>query len=270
MADDNNIQTPQNGGTNEGGTNAAFYDSWNLSDEDKGFIQSSKYTDPAAVIKALRETKAYVGMDKNDLIRLPKADKDGNRDLSEVYKALGRPETPEAYGLGDTDFAKSAAQKLYDLGLSSKQASALAEFISEQNEINKKTEEEQWNEKVEKGIEELKKEWKADYEVNKELAQKAVRDIVAATGLTEDELNKIESALGTDKATKLFYSIGAKDGGIKNLQNYNAGQETPEIAQYKIAELKKDKEFVAKLAQNDAGAIKEMLRLTALAAKAQG
>lgn len=270
MADDQNIVDPQ-GGVQDGGTPAgAFYDSWNLSDEDKGFIQSSKYADPAAVIKALRETKSYVGLDKNDIVRLPKADKDGNRDLSEVYKQLGRPEKAEDYGLGDTDFAKAAANKLFELGLSSSQAKALSEFITEQDKTINANAEEEWNKKVDEGIAALKKEWGSNYEVNKELAQKAVRDIVSATGLTEDELNKIETALGTDKATKLFYSIGAKEGGIKNLQNYNAGQETPEIAQYKIAELKKDKEFVAKLAANDAGAIKEMKRLTELAMKTQG
>lgn len=268
MADDNNI-TPQ-GGTNEGGETTAFYDSWGLSDEDKGFIQSSKYADPSAVIKALRDTKSYVGADKNTLVRIPKPDADGNVDYSEVYKQLGRPEKAEDYGLGDTDFAKAAADKLFELGLSSKQAKALSEFITEQDKALQTSTEEEWNHKVEEGIEALKKEWGANYEVNKELAQKAVRDIVSATGLTEEELNKIESALGTDKATKLFYSIGAKEGGIKNLQNYNAGQETPEIAQYKIAELKKDKEFVAKLAQNDPAAIKEMKRLTELAMKIQG
>lgn len=270
MADDNNIQNIQPGANNEGGENTAFYDSWGLSDEDKGFIQSSKYADATAVIKALRDTKSYVGADKNTLVRIPKPDADGNVDYSEVYKQLGRPEKAEDYGLGDTDFAKAAADKLFELGLNAKQAKALSDFIAEQDKTINANAEAEWNKKVEDGVAALKKEWGADYEVNKELAQKAVRDIVSATGLTEEELNKIESALGTDKATKLFYSIGAKDGGVKNLQNYNAGQETPEIAQYKIAELKKDKEFVAKLAQNDAGAIKEMKRLTELAMKVQG
>ena len=269
MADDNNIVTPQ-GGNNEGNEPVAFYDSWGLSDEDKGFIQSSKYADPSAVIKALRDTKSYVGADKNTLVRIPKPAEDGSVDYTEVYKQLGRPEKAEDYGLGDTDFAKAAADKLFELGLNAKQAKALSDFIAEQDKIVNSNAEEEWNKKVEEGVASLKKEWGANYEVNKELAQKAVRDIVSATGLTEEELNKIESALGTDKATKLFYSIGAKEGGIKNLQNYNAGQETPEIAQYKIAELKKDKEFVAKLAQNDAGAIKEMKRLTELAMKIQG
>ena len=262
MADENvNVTTQQEGNA------AAFYDTWGLSDEDKGYIQSAKYSDASAIIKALRDTKAYVGADKNDLIRIPKADKDGNRDLSEVYKALGKPEKAEDYGLGDNDFAKAAADKLFELGLNSKQAKALADFMAEQDAIIQKNTDEEWNANVNKGVEALKKEWGADYEVNSQLAQKAVREIVEATGLTEEELNKIEKTLGTDKSMKLFYSIGAKEGGVKNLTNYIAGQETPEIAAYKIAELKKDRDFVKKLANNDASAITEMKRLTELAMK---
>ena len=58
---------------NEGGN---FYDSWGLSQEDIGYIQSSNFTDASAIIKSLRDTKSYVGMDKNDLIKIPKPDKD--------------------------------------------------------------------------------------------------------------------------------------------------------------------------------------------------
>lgn len=246
-------------------TSKAYYDSWGLSDEEKGYLQTSNYTDAASVVKALRETKAYVGMDKNDLVRIPKADKDGNRDLSEVYKQLGRPDDAAGYGFGDEEFAKTAAQKLYDLGISKKQADALMEFMTEQDAANKKAEEEKWNSGVEKGIAALKKEWGSDYDVNVQLAQQAVRDVVSKTGFTEEELNQIEKALGTDKSTKLFYAIGAAQGGVKSLQNYNAGQETPEVAAYKIKELQRDKEFIARLAKNDHKAVQEMNRLTALA-----
>lgn len=252
MADENgNVQTP-------------FYDSWGLSDEDKGYLQAGTYTDAASVVKALRETKSYVGMDKNDLIRIPKADADGNRDLSEVFKALGRPDDAKGYELGDTDFAKAASEKLFELGLSKKQATELATFIAAQDEVNKKAEEEKWNTNVENGIKELQKEWGADYEANTAVAQQAVRDIAAKTGFTEEELNKIESTLGTDKATKLFYAIGAAQGGVKSLQNYNAGQETPEIAAYKLKEMMADKETAKLLAQKDHRTMAEIKRLTEL------
>lgn len=255
---------------NEGGNQnvqTPFYDSWGLSDDDKGFIQSSNYTDPAAVIKALRDTKSYVGMDKNDLVRIPKADADGNRDLSEVYKQLGRPDDAAGYGFGDEEFAKAAAQKLYDLGISKKQAESLMQFMTEQDNINKTKADEEWNAAIEKGTAALKKEWGSDYEANVAVAQQAVRDITEKTGFTAEELDKVEKALGTDKATKLFYSIGAAAGGVKALQNYNAGQETPEIAAYKLKELLADKETAKLLAQNDSKTIKEVRRLTQLSMK---
>ena len=255
---------------NEGGNQnvqTPFYDSWGLSDDDKGFIQSSNYTDPAAVIKALRDTKSYVGMDKNDLVRIPKADADGNRDLSEVYKQLGRPDDAAGYGFGDEEFAKAAAQKLYDLGISKKQAESLMQFMTEQDNINKTKADEEWNNQVEQGLKNLRKEWQADYEANVAVAQQAVRDITEKTGFTAEELDKVEKALGTDKATKLFYSIGAAAGGVKALQNYNAGQETPEIAAYKLKELLADKETAKLLAQNDSKTIKEVRRLTELSMK---
>lgn len=247
-----------------GNIQPAFYDGWNLTDDDKGFIQSSNYTDAASVVKALRETKSYVGMDKNDLVRIPKADKDGNRDLSEVYKQLGRPDDAAGYGFGDEEFAKTAAQKLYDLGISKKQADALMQFMTEQDEANKKKADDDWNAGVEKGTAELKKSWGADYEANVMVAQQAVRDIAEKTGFGEDELNKIEKTLGTDKATKLFYAIGAAQGGVKNLQNYNAGQETPEIAAYKLKEMMADKETAKLLAQKDHKTMSEIKRLTEL------
>jgi len=255
MADENgNVQT-------------AFYDSWGLSDEDKGYIQSSNYQDASAVVKALRDTKVYVGADKNDLFRIPKADKDGNRDLSEVYKALGRPEKAEDYKLGDTEFAKAASQKLFDLGISSKQAEALLAFMTEQDSANQKAADEEWNNQVEQGLKNLRKEWQADYEANVAVAQQAVRDIASKTGFGEDELNKIEKTLGSDKALKLFYSFGAAQGGVKALQNYNSGQETPEIAAYKLKEMLADKETAKLLSQNDHKTIKEVRRLTELSMK---
>ena len=255
MADDNGNVTP------------TFYDSWNLTDEDKGYLQAGTYTDAASVVKALRETKSYVGMDKNDLVRIPKADKDGNRDLSEVYKQLGRPDDASGYGFGDEEFAKTAAQKLYDLGISKKQAESLMQFMTEQDVANKKAEEDKWNTAVEKGTEALKKEWGADYDANVAVAQQAVRDVASKTGFGEDELNKIEQVLGTDKATKLFYSIGAAAGGVKSLQNYNAGQETPEIAAYKLKEMLADKETAKLLAAKDHKTMTEIKRLTELSMK---
>ena len=255
--------------TNDGGEQKPYYADWGLSDENIGWLQSSGYKDPTSLINGFRSTKSYVGADKNTIVRIPKPAEDGSVDYSEVYKQLGRPEKAEEYGLGDNEFAKAAAEKLFELGLNTKQAKALAEFMQQQDEAIQKSSDDEWNKKVEDGITALKKEWGANYEVNSELAKKAVRDIAQATGINAEDLDLIEKTLGTDKAMKMFFSIGAKDGGVKNLTNYAAGTETPEIAKYKIAELKKDPEFIKQLGANDPKAVKEMNRLTELAMRVQ-
>lgn len=252
----------QNTGTPDAGGSKPYYDGWGLSDDSVGFLQTLQYKDANALVEGLKQTRNYVGVDKNDLVKIPKADKDGNRDLSEVYKQLGRPDDATGYGFGDNDFAKAAAQKLFDLGISKKQATGLLDFMTQQDEATKKASDEEWNNQVEQGMKNLRKEWQADYEANVAVAQQAVRDITEKTGFTAEELDKVEKVLGTDKATKLFYAIGASNGGIKNLQNYNAGQETPEIAAYKLKEMMADKETAKLLAQKDHKTMSEVKRLT--------
>jgi hypothetical protein len=244
-----------------------YYDGWGLSEDSVGFLQTLQYKDANALVEGLKQTRSYVGVDKNDLIRIPKPDKDGNVNYDEVYKQLGRPDDATGYGFGDNDFAKAAAQKLFDLGITKKQAESLMEFMTEQDNANKAKADEEWNTNVEKGIAALKKEWGSDYEANIAVMQQAMRDVVDKTGFTQDDLDNIEKTLGTDKATKLFFAIGSAQGGVKNLQNYNAGQETTEIAAYKLKEMLADKETAKLLAQNDAKTMKEIKRLTELQMK---
>lgn len=244
-----------------------FYDSWNLSDEDKGFIQSSNYADPSAVIKALRDTKAYVGADKNTIIRIPKPAEDGSVDYSEVYKTLGRPDDASGYGFEDTEFAKVAAPKLFELGITKKQAEELMSFMSEYGTKEVAAQAEAAAASREKGIAALQKKWGSDYEVNSEVAAKAVRELAQATGISGEDLDKIEDFIGVEKAAELFFAIGSKEGGVKSLTNYNAGTETPEIAAYKLQQLMKDKETGKLLAKKDQKTIAEVKRLTELSMK---
>lgn len=241
-----------------------FYDSWNLSDEDKGFIQSSNYADPSAVIKALRETKSYVGADKNTLIKIPKPAEDGSVDYSEVYKTLGRPDDASGYGFEETDFSKAIAPELFKLGITKSQAEGLAKFMEEYGATTNSAAAEAASAAREKGVAALQKKWGADYEVNTQVAAKAVRELAEATGIGEDDLDKIEDLIGVEKAASLFFAIGSKDGGVKSLTNYNSGVETPEIAAFKLKELMSDPETGKKLAQKDRKIIGEIKRLTEL------
>lgn len=245
---------------NEGGN---FYDSWGLSQEDIGYIQSSNFTDASAIIKSLRDTKSYVGMDKNDLIKIPKPDKDGNVDYSEVWNRLGRPETVEGYQLPETDFAKSIAPHLHEIGITSAQADKLVEFINKYEEDAGKASKDSEREANLKSEEALKKEWGADYEVRTEAVGELVRKLAADLQFTESDFDNLQKTMGYDKAMKLLYTF-AGDNAVKNLKNYNSGQETPEIASFKLKEMMADPETAKALSKNDPKIVSEIKRLTEL------
>lgn len=247
--------------------NTNFYDSWGLSDEDKGFIQSSNYADASAIIKSLRDTKAYVGADKNTIIKIPKPAEDGTVDYTEVYKTLGRPDDAAGYGFEENDFSKAIAPKLFELGITKTQAESLAKFMEDYGATTSASAAEAAAAEREKGMSALQKKWGADFKVNTEVAAKAVRELSEATGITSEELDKLEDFLGVEKAASLFYAIGSKDGGVKSLTNYNSGTETPEIAAFKLKELMADPETGKKLAGKDRKVIAEIKRLTELSMK---
>ena len=247
--------TPQNEGGN-------FYDSWGLSQEDIGYIQSSNFTDASAIIRSLRDTKAYVGMDKNDLIKIPKPDKDGNVDYTEVWNRLGRPETAD-YGLPDTDFAKAITPELHKIGITKSQADSLVSFIEEYEKSERKAAEDSARDVNTKAEEALKKEWGADFEVKSEVVGEFVRKLATDLNFTGEDFDNLQKTMGYDKAMKLLYAF-AGDGAIKDLSGYTAGKETPEVAAYKLKELMADPETAKLLSKNDPKTVSEIKRLTEL------
>lgn len=265
MADENVTLPGTDGG--QQGTPTAFYDNAGLSAEEIGYIQSSKYDSWSGVLKALKDTKSYVGMDKNELIRVPKPDKDGNVDYSDVFKALGRPEDATGYGLPDTEFAKAIAPELHKLGITKKQAEALTTFLDSYNENAGKAAQDAFTAKLQEQKKSLEKEWGANYGAYEQSTAEYIRNLARETGMTQEDFAVLEGALGFDKAMKMFFAMSGKENGIRTLSGYNGNQETPEIAAMKIKELNADKEFVAKLGKQDPKAVEEMKRLVAIAAK---
>ena len=263
----NHMEDNKQRDTQQGSGDKPFYSDWGLSQEQMGFIQSLQYKDAGALVEGLKNTRSYVGADKNTIIKIPKPAEDGTVDYSEVFKTLGRPDDASGYGFKETDFSKVAAPKLFELGITKAQADGLSKMLEDWNATTASGQAEAAEQARAKGIADLKKAWGADFEVNNEVAAKAVREMAEAAGLTQEDFDKIEDLIGVEKAVKMFHAIGTKDGGVKNLSNYNAGVETPEIAAYKLKELQKDPETAKKLVQNDRKIIAEIKRLTELSMK---
>lgn len=97
----------------------------------------------------------------------------------------------------------------------------------------------------------LKTEWKQDYDKNIELGRRAAHQFVPAADAKErsELIHKIESVLGTERTFKMFQAIGAGLGEHAFVQGAGdgGGGLTPEGARVKIDELKKDKEWTAKM-----------------------
>lgn len=247
--------------------NTNFYDSWGLSEEQIGCMQSKGFKTPGDLLKSYMEAQSFVGMDKNTLIKVPKADAEGNVDYSEVFKALGRPDDVAGYEL-QGEVAEMFMPKFLELGITKSQAKALSE---KWEEVAAKGQELQMNEVKKSHAEQvnhLKEVWGKDYDMNVELGNEAFANLASELDLKEDDLPKMAAVIGTDKVAMLMLKLaGDRDTGIKNLSNYEAGQETVETAAYKIQQMRDDPEVAKKIMENDKKTIDEMNRLTAIVAK---
>lgn len=271
MADEN--KTVDTGNQTPSDTKTTWYDSLNLSDENKAVVNTKNFKDVNDLIKSYVNIEKLAGVDKSELIRIPKAKEGEEPDYSEVYKALGRPDKSSDYELPDNDFAKAAAEEMFKQGLTKKQAKALSEWVSQYSEgqasASRKKYEEEKESAAAKQIEALKKEWAADYDLNIEISKQAVADLQESLGLDGEVLDKLGDYIGVDRATKIFYMLGkaySKGDGSKEIKNYvnKSGGETPERAAERLKELNADPETAKKLKANDPKIVEELNRLNAI------
>lgn len=275
MADEaQNIQTQGAAAT---AATETWYDSLNLTDEGKGLIQAHNFKTAEDLLKSYKNLESFTGVDKNELIRIPKVKEGEEADYSAVYDALGRPKTAAEYGLPDTDFAKAAAEQMHKMGLTAKQAKGLSDWVDaytkEQGTTSQQAREEELEKQAQEQIAGLQKDWGKDYDLNIEVAKQAVADYQKELGLDADVLDKLGDYIGVDRATKLFYALGkARAGdGSKNVVNYatGAGNETAEIAAYKLKEMYADPETAKKVVAGDGKTVAELNRLNKIVIEAK-
>lgn len=237
----------------------AWFDS--IEDGDlKGYVQNKGWKDPVELANGYRNLEKLLGGEK---IPMPKGaeDKEG---WARVYDALGRPKSADEYGLpvpdgGSPDFAKAAAAKFHELGLSKGQAEALAGWYNEQAQSQMGAVQQAQAAKVEQDLQALKGEWGGAYEENIELGRRAAREF----GLDAAKLTALENAFGTGEMLKFMSKIGR---GLTE-HTFEGGRSatgfgmTPEAARQRIAALRDDRDFTSKYLGGNADARAEMERL---------
>jgi len=232
-----------------------------------GYVQNKGWEKPAQVLESYRNLEKLLGADKaNNALVMPKPDAP-QAEVDAFYSRLGRPSDPSGYKIeipaagGDPEFAKTAGGWFHELGLTQKQGETLASKFNEYTGGLANKMQTQTAEQIQADALALKNEWGAAHAQNLVAAQTAVRGL----GVDAETIDRMEKSMGHKVVMDLFYKIGSKMGeasfvtGDKVERFGNAM--TPGQAQARIAELSKDKDFVARYVSKNADAVAEMKRL---------
>lgn len=260
------------GGGEGGAGGAAAPQDWTatLPEDVRGLVQTKGWKQPADVLGSYQNLEKLLGADKAGRALVPPKDDAPPEEWAQFYGKLGRPEKPDGYKLpvpeGDTgEFAKQAAAWMHDAGLTPKQAEALAARWNEHMGGTLQSQQAEFEQKAAVDLQDLQREWGDKFEANTELARRAIRE----AGLSKEEGQAIERALGLGKAAKVFAFLGKQfaEAPMKGGEGAAAGSfgSTPESAKARITALRGDKEWSAKYLSGDASARAEFERLHIIA-----
>lgn len=249
----------------QGGEGAAGGEStWTdgFSESQMAIVQNKQWNSPQDMANAYEHSSKFLGADPSSLVKLPTSadDVDG---LNNIYTKMGRPEKAEGYSfemaneMGGAEFTGWMKETVHSIGLSDKQAGALAEKLNQFNadSMAKMQADSQANTTTQ--INELKTEWGAAHDKNTLQAKVAAQSL----GISEDQIKGIESELGYKETMKLFQKLGEKVGEA-NFQDGtdNGGFQstmTPEQAKAEISRLMMDSDFVSAWSNKHAPGHKE-------------
>lgn len=245
-------------------------DSWysGLPEETRGLAEVKGWKSPADAIQSYANLEKMLGADKAGRgLVMPKEDADST-EWGQFYDKLGRPSSPDGYQLpipeGESgEFAKIAADKFHELGITAKQAESLADWWNNNAQQMQESQMNMQAQNAEMELQALQSEWGKEYDQNIEAARRATREF----GLKEETLSRVEEAIGTGEMLKLFANIGK---GLGESQFVDGSKPSgmgmsPEAARVRLGQLKGDKEWSAKYLSGNADAKAEMDRLMRLA-----
>ena len=216
---------------------------------------------PADMLTSYRALEKMLGSEKLPLPR-DEADREG---YERIYKALGRPETPDGYGVvqdgsADPAFAKEAARWFHEAGLSTKQGQALAERFNEHVGRAQAMADQAFDARSSREIDDMRSVWGDRYDANIEMGRRAADRF----GLDVPELNAMERAIGTRRMLTLMQKIGQGFGEHSFVAGDDRGggfRMTPQAARARISALKADAGWARRYLNGDADARAEMTRL---------
>ena len=224
------------------------------------WVQKKGWDSPVAMASSYREIEKLMGGEK---LPIPK-DPNDKAAWDVVHRALGKPESPEGYGLDkieglDKTFAGEAAKAFHDLGLSPKQAQALVEFQTNGVKARMEAAENEFQQTRQLDVNGMKKDWGNQFEPKVEMGRRAATQF----GLDNTALESLERAMGTRKASEFLVKVGESfaEAPMVHAQAPAPQAMTPETAKVELARLMKDPVWTKKNYDGDPAARAEMQRL---------
>lgn len=221
-------------------------------------------------INGFRNAEKFLGVPKDQLLRIPNFDKADSAEINQFWEKLGRPTDPKGYEIQvpegqPTEYADYMSKVMHEAGVPKRMAEQLvkanAEFGAKIQEQTKLQREAASVEQAEK----LKAEWGQAYDDQIGVAKFAA----AEAGVNPEQIDALQDVLGYDGVMKLFANIGEKFSEPKFHSGDPAGNAngpmTPTKAQARIKELQGDKEWAAKYIAGNTEARNEMDRLMRMA-----
>ena len=202
----------QNGGQRVGQSDggALTYADWmmGLSDQPMGdgapsprdWVAKAGFKDMDALAKAARDAQTALRT------AIP-GENDSPERWNEIFKRVGRPDSPEGYEVKAPDgfeanpqFTGSFQKAAFEAGLTAKQAAALTEWYNGQAISNIEMEAAAQREQAAR----LRQEWGAQFNANQEVARRGM----SLLGIDNATLDGIGRGIGVDGAIKLMHKIG--------------------------------------------------------------
>jgi hypothetical protein len=241
--------------------------------------------DPVAAFletaKAHKEAQAYIGVPKEQLLKLPKADAPPE-EWDAVYERLGYSKNADDYKLeglkhadgtdvddATKDFIRSQAT---ELKLSPQAAQKLAENTIKRLDDTKSASTADEAAAATKALEQLKQSWGPNYEAYKVIADRGYEALMKEAGLDQAKMTaaiqKLGEATGKAETMQLLLAVGKKlgednfvGGGGPSGNTYY----TKETALARLSELKADSSYTARYLAGGMAEKKEMENLHAIA-----
>jgi hypothetical protein len=182
-------------------------------DEHKGYVENKGWKSPADVLTSAINLEKLLGADRAGRTVVMPKDENDVEGKKAFFAKLGVPETADKYELplpeGDNgELAKVASDWFHKAGVPKAAAQQITKSWNDHIGQLVKADQDAAKAKSDADLAQLKSTWGQDAQKNEELARRGMTAYGKKAGLESDDLNALESTLGTAKMLKLFLALG--------------------------------------------------------------